>query len=167
MSEAKIIIEDYNPLWPKMFEQEKTQLSYLLGNNIEGAIEHVGSTSVKGLAAKPIIDIMIGVKSLESSLHLITTLTDYGYCYYPYKPEIMHWFCKPSPEVRTHHLHLVPYLSPLWHERIKFRDVLRKNLVLAEQYQTLKYQLAEQYVDDREQYTLRKWPFIEKALKSQ
>ncbi len=165
MSDAKTIIEHYNPQWPTLFAEEKAQLIEVLGNNIESAIEHVGSTSIKGLAAKPIIDIMVGVKSLECSTHLITVLTRNGYCYYPYKTEVMHWFCKPSPEVRTHHLHLVPYLSPLWHERIKFRDALRKNPVLAEQYQTLKYQLAEQYAVDREQYTQRKWPFIAKVLK--
>lgn len=165
MSDEAIFIEKYNNNWPKMFSNEKASLALLLKNHFKGTIEHVGSTAVKGLAAKPIIDIMIGVESLETSKHLIETLTQSGYCYYPYKSDVMHWFCKPSAEIRTHHLHLIPYLSPLWNERIKFRNALRVNPELANQYQELKYQLAEEFTHDREGYTKNKWPFIKKVIK--
>jgi GrpB-like predicted nucleotidyltransferase (UPF0157 family) len=165
MFDDSIFIEKYNNNWPKMFSDEKASLALVLKNDFKGTIEHVGSTAVKGLAAKPIIDIMIGVESLESSKYLIDKLTQSGYCYYPYKSDVMHWFCKPSPEIRTHHLHLIPYLSPLWHERIKFRDALRANSELANQYQTLKYRLAARFIDDREGYTKNKWPFINNVIK--
>lgn len=165
MLEDKIIIERYNKNWPDKFAEEKAMLSILLRQYIQGSIEHVGSTAVPGLSAKPIIDIMVGIQSLKHAKPAIAKLTQQGYCYYPYKPDVMHWFCKPSPEIRTHHLHLIPYLSPLWQERIQFRDALKADAALATQYQQLKYQLAEKYSQDREQYTTEKWPFIKKVLK--
>lgn len=76
----------------------------------------------------------------------------------------MHWFCKPSDAYRTHHLHLIPYGSPLWRERIKFRELLRSNSLVAAEYAKLKRELAANYAFDRETYTEKKWPFIEKVL---
>lgn len=159
-------IVDYDPEWPTKFEAEKQKLKGIVGQWIHGAIEHVGSTSVVGLAAKPVIDIMVGVESLEKSKPAIEVLQQNGYCFYPYKPDVMHWFCKPSPEVRTHHLHLVPYQSPLWVERIRFRDHLRTHPETANEYAELKRQLATQSDDDRESYTQNKWPFIKRVLSS-
>ncbi len=78
----------------------------------------------------------------------------------------MHWFCKPSPEKRTHHLHLIPYKSPLWQERITFRNVLRESPEIALEYAKLKQSLAAKYTSDREAYTQGKWPFIKKVLNS-
>lgn len=166
MSASSIVIEPYNPLWPRVFEEEKTLLIQALGSGILGSVEHVGSTAVEGLSAKPIIDIMVGIKSLEVAKPFIPLLTRSGYCFYPYKADVMHWFCKPSPELRTHHLHLVPYQSELWQERITFRDVLRKNERVRLEYQQLKHDLAKEFPNDREEYTQRKWPFIQRVLNS-
>ncbi|MDT0604150.1 GrpB family protein [Thalassotalea castellviae] len=165
MLENQIIIERYNKNWPDKFAEEEAKLSIVLSQYIQGSIEHVGSTAVPGLSAKPIIDIMVGIQSLEHAKPTIEMLKQYGYCYYPYKPEVMHWFCKPTPEIRTHHLHLIPHLSPLWQERIRFREALKADSELANDYQNLKYQLATQFAKDRETYTARKWPFIKKAIK--
>jgi len=167
MNDDQIIIKPYNDNWPWQFEQEKRRLQPLINPWLKGSIEHVGSTAVKGLSAKPVIDIMIGVKSLVASKSAILILVENGYCYYPYKAEVMHWFCKPTPEIRTHHLHLIPFNSPLWHERILFRDLLRKNSELAAEYQELKINLSEKHSGDRELYTQHKWPFISKVLASQ
>jgi GrpB-like predicted nucleotidyltransferase (UPF0157 family) len=134
----KVQLSDYRDDWPDLFEREKSVLLERLGSWLHGLIEHVGSTAVPGLKAKPIIDIMVGVKDLDSSVGAINVLQRNGYCYYPYKSDLMHWFCKPTPEYRTHHLHLVPYDSPLWRERIKFRDILRSNGKVAEKYEQLK-----------------------------
>lgn len=161
-----IEVVDYTPQWPAKFEAEKQRLESIIDQWIFGTIEHVGSTSVFGLAAKPVIDIMVGVESLEKSKPAIEVLQQNGYCFYPYKPDVMHWFCKPSPEVRTHHLHLVPYQSALWMERIRFRDHLRTNPETANEYAELKRQLATKSVDDRESYTQNKWPFIKHVLSS-
>ena len=160
----KIELEEYNDLWPEAFENEKTALLEKVGEWLYGEVEHVGSTSVQGLTSKPIIDIMFGVKSLEASLPAIAKLSEIEYCYYPYKPEVMHWFCKPKPEYRTHHLHLIPFGSELWYERIKFRDMLRSSSNLAKKYAALKLSLAQKNPLDREAYTENKWPFIKGVL---
>ena len=78
----------------------------------------------------------------------------------------MHWFCKPSPAVRTHHLHLIPWRSPLWQERLAFRDALRASRSLAERYEALKLQLAARYPRNREAYTEAKTPFIDSVLQA-
>jgi GrpB-like predicted nucleotidyltransferase (UPF0157 family) len=164
MAEASVHIVPYDASWPDQFEQERRAVSGLIAAWLDGPIEHVGSTAVPGLAAKPVIDIMAAVVSLEASRDAISVLEHNGYSYAPYRPDVMHWFCKPSPEFRTHHLHLVPYESPLWKERLIFRDYLRSNSEVAREYADLKYRLAEQYRFDREAYTEAKSEFIRRVL---
>lgn len=164
MKDASILIEDHDPLWPHKFELERQLLAEILAPWLAGPIEHVGSTAIADMPAKPVIDIMVAVESLPASKAAIDVLRDNGYCYYPYKADVMHWFCKPSPEVRTHHLHLIPYESPLWHERLAFRDHLRADEVDAKAYAALKRELAQRYRDDREAYTQKKWPFIQSII---
>ena len=115
-----------------------------------GSVEHIGSTAVPTLAAKPIIDIMALVQTLAASRAAFETVCSAGYVYYPYKPDVMHWFCKPSPELRTHHLHLIPIWSPLWQQRLAFRDALRETPALVAEYAALKRQSAEIFRDDRD-----------------
>lgn len=147
-----------------MFESEQSVIKSLIGDFIRGGIEHVGSTAVVGLAAKPVIDIMVGVESLDASKPAIAIMQGNGYCYHPYKGEVMHWFCKPRPEIRTHHLHLVPFQSKLWYQRLAFRDCLRSNHVLGKEYENLKYKLAKKCKDDRELYTSEKSAFVARVL---
>ncbi len=167
--EEQIKIVPYDPNWIQLFETEKVLLQNLIGGWVIGGIEHVGSTAVPGLASKPVIDIMIGVKSLEEAKAVIKTLEQLEYCYYPYKADEMHWFCKPSPYKRTHHLHIVEYNSSTWKKRIAFRDYLKKHPDAKAEYQDLKIKLADFYKDDREAYTEAKSELInriiEKALK--
>lgn len=160
----KIRLEKHNPEWKSLFQKEKALLLEEIGGLLFGSIEHVGSTSVEGLIAKPIIDIMFRVKDLKSSKEAISKLSKIDYCYFPYKEDVMHWFCKPSPEIRTHHLHLVPFESKLWFERIRFREILRTNPSVASEYAKLKLSLASKHATDREAYTNKKWPFIESVL---
>ncbi len=163
---APIIVVPYDPSWPASFEAERRVLDRLLAPWIVGSIEHVGSTAVPGLAAKPVIDIMVGVKSLEASRAALSAAAKAQYIYWPYKADTMHWFCKPSDAHRTHHLHLVPYGSKLWKARLGFRDTLRTDSKLAEEYARLKYHLAEKYREDREAYTQAKSEFVERVLAS-
>lgn len=160
----KIELQQYNEEWPTLFERECAFLLDIIGRWLVGSVEHVGSTAVKGMVAKPVIDIMFGVQDLESSRGAIAVLQQNGYCYYPYKPDVMHWFCKPTPEFRTHHVHLIPFQSSLWFERITFRDALRQSPAIAEAYIELKLSLASDVGYDREAYTQQKWPFIQKVL---
>ena len=163
--EAPVHIEPYNLAWPAAFLAERDLLTPILERWLAGRIEHVGSTAVPGLAAKPVIDIMAPVKDLDSSRPALISLQDAGYCYSPYKTDVMHWLCKPSPEVRTHHLHLVPLNSRLWIERLAFRDLLIADPSVAKDYAALKHRLATAHGHDRERYTDEKGLFIETALR--
>src|SRR5262245_10016420 len=110
-AEEPIRVVPYDPSWPRLFEEEREKLSAVIGKWLVGPIEHIGSTAVSGLAAKPVIDIMAGVESLTASRPAVAALREFGYRYYPYSPNFIHWFCKPSVYFRTHHLHLVPFSS--------------------------------------------------------
>jgi GrpB-like predicted nucleotidyltransferase (UPF0157 family) len=158
--EAPVEIVAYDPSWPVRFDEERAMLRRRLERWLAGPIEHVGSTAVPGLAAKPVIDIMAGVQSLDASRPAIDAAAELGYCYFPYRPESEHWFCKPSPALRTHHLHLVPVRSPQWIRTLAFRNYLRANPDVAAEYETLKRELARQHYFDREAYTEAKHPFI-------
>ncbi len=161
---AHIEVLPYNPDWPAQFEAERRVREVALSPWLAGEIQHVGSTAVVGLAAKPVIDIMVPVASLRESEAAIAAACLVGYVHHPYRAEVMHWFCKPSPTVRTHHLHLIPFESPLWLERLAFRDALRASQALSEEYAELKLRLAEQFSGDREAYTLAKTPFVQRVL---
>lgn len=163
-SEAPIEIVPYDGSWLARFADEREELMKVLRPWLRGPIEHVGSTAVPGMAAKPVIDIMAGVETLEASRAAIPRLEASGYCYAPYKAEVEHWFCKPSPALRTHHLHLVPVHSPRWADCLRFRDALRADAELARAYAALKLDLAGRFRNDREAYTEAKAPFIGAVL---
>jgi GrpB-like predicted nucleotidyltransferase (UPF0157 family) len=151
----------YDPSWPTLFLEEAAALRRVLEPWLVGEIEHIGSTAVPGLAAKPVVDILARVRSLEESRPAIAAVSELGYCYAPYRADLEHWFCKPSPSVRTHHLHLVPATTPQWRRTIAFRDYLRSHRDVASEYAELKRQLAAEYPLDREAYTAGKGAFIE------
>lgn len=159
-----IVIEPYDPAWPLRFEAERALLEPVLAPWLAGPIVHIGSTAVPDLPAKPVIDIMAAVDDLHSSAAAIEALESLSYRYFDYRHDVMHWFCKPSDFERTHHLHLVPFDSPLWRERIAFRDRLRSDATLRNSYARLKFDLASTHRDDREAYTEAKSAFIHAAL---
>jgi len=161
---APVVIAPYDPAWPAMFEAERALLERQLEGYVVGGIEHVGSTSVAGLAAKPVIDIMVGVASLEASWSAVPLLGPLGYGYFPYRSDVMHWFCKPSPEIRTHHVYLIEHQSRAWLERLAFRDSLRADADLRTAYVSLKRELAERHREDREAYTEHKAGFIQDVV---
>ncbi|MBB5867152.1 GrpB-like predicted nucleotidyltransferase (UPF0157 family) [Allocatelliglobosispora scoriae] len=160
----RISVEEYDPSWPSRFDEEAAAIGALIGAWVTGGVHHVGSTAVPGLAAKPIIDIMAGVVDLESSRPCIELLGELSYLYAPYRTDVMHWFCKSSPESRTHHLHLVPTGSPRFAEVLAFRDRLRVDPAAAAQYEALKRDLAARYPEDREAYTDGKAELIQRLL---
>jgi len=162
--EAPIEIVPYDPSWPQRFEAERAVLEVVLGPWLAGTVEHIGSTAVPRLAAKPVIDIMAPVRTLAASRPAIAAAMGAGYVHHPYRAEVMHWFCKPSSMQRTHHLHLVPLGSNLWHERLAFRDALRADPALAAEYAELKLRLAREFRLDREAYTDAKEPFVRRVL---
>ncbi len=165
--DAPIEVVEYNPAWPTLFDAERSLLETALAPWLAGPVEHIGSTAVPGLPAKPTIDIMAPVRSLAESTDAMAAASALGYLHHPYKPEQMHWFCKPSPAHRTHHLHLVPLHSALWQQRLAFRDALRGSAALTARYAALKRHLATAYRHDREAYTEAKGPFIAQVLAHQ
>jgi GrpB-like predicted nucleotidyltransferase (UPF0157 family) len=151
----------HDPAWADRFTEEAGLLEATIGPWITGGIHHIGSTAIPGLDAKPIIDIAVGVESLEGSRPCIDLLSEIDYLYSPYREEVMHWFCKPDPARRTHHLHLMPAGSARLEDEIVFRDYLRSHPERAAQYGDLKRRLAAEHTDDREAYTSAKADFVE------
>jgi GrpB-like predicted nucleotidyltransferase (UPF0157 family) len=163
-NDEPITIVAYDPSWPTRFEAEKQLVVAALRGRV-GDIQHVGSTAVPGLAAKPIIDIMVGVNDLDTAAPCIDLLAALDYCYAPYRPEIMHWFCKPSPHRRTHHLYLLVQGDPEWRARLAFRDFLRQHPETAAEYETLKRRLSRLHENDRDAYTEGKGEFVRRVVR--
>jgi GrpB-like predicted nucleotidyltransferase (UPF0157 family) len=159
-----IRVVPYDERWPGRFEQERAALEEVLGTSVTGGIHHVGSTSVPGLDAKPIIDILAGVEDLAAGRACIEPLRELDYVYAPYRAQEMAWFCKPHPDRRTHHLHLVPTGSERFHDELAFRDHLRTHPDTAAEYVALKHRLAGRFQHDREAYTKAKADFIRAVL---
>ena len=160
-----IVIVDYDDEWPRAFEAERAVVADAVHDWIVGGIEHVGSTAVVGMPAKPVVDILVGVRSLAASRGAIPRLEAIGYGYAPYRADVMHWLCKPSRTVRTHHLYLVPFGSRTWIERLAFRDYLRAHADVAAEYASLKRMLARRHAHDRDAYTDAKASFIARVLR--
>ncbi len=103
-----IVLAPPDPRWPALFAAERDAIAAALAPWLTGAPEHIGSTAVPGLPAKPVVDILAPVASLDAALGAIAAAAALQYVHFPYRPELMLWFCKPGPARRTHHLHLVP-----------------------------------------------------------
>lgn len=158
--EVKIV--PYRSKWPLEFEEEKQRLLHILGANIV-AIEHVGSTSIPELDAKPIIDMFAGVHTLLHVEAYANLLRNSGYCHVETGMTGRHFFAKESEGERTHHLHILPIEG--WNDRkeLLFRDYLRKHPELVKEYAELKNRLAQQYHSDPESYTRAKTAFIQRV----
>jgi len=154
----------YDPEWEALFAAERERIAAAIGHTVV-AIEHVGSTAVPTLAAKPIIDIAVGVKSLEFVPACVGPLTGLGYQYKGENglPE-RHYFTRGIPN-RTHHLHVVAVGQHQWNTLVPFRDQLRRNPETLAEYQQLKQYLAARFPNDRMAYTDGKAEFIQAVLR--
>lgn len=144
-----IEIVEYDFRWPRLFDEEKTRVVEAIGEHLV-AIEHVGSTAVPGLAAKPIVDIMAGIRSLAEAPVCVAPLAAIGYEYVPkYEVELpeRRYFRKRSG--RRHNLHVVETTTEFWRRHLAFRDWLRAHPEDARRYEALKRRLAETASDTR------------------
>jgi GrpB-like predicted nucleotidyltransferase (UPF0157 family) len=162
-----IEVRDYDPAWPALFERERTQVGEALGEMVV-CVEHVGSTAVPGLAAKPIIDVLVGVRSLdEARSRSVAPLEALGYIYLAqyqtWLPDEM-LFRKGPPGPWTHHLHLTEPSSPRWEEFILIRDHLRRHPEIASAYADLKKALALVFEEDIVGYREAKRPFLQAVM---
>ncbi|MBL7994128.1 GrpB family protein [bacterium] len=163
----EISIVPYDSMWPKMFKAEVEFLEKKLPKNLVKRIEHFGSTAVPGISAKPVIDVLVEVASLEKTKKYIVPILEaegYEYFWRPTQgedqPPFYAWFIKrDSNGSRSHHLHMVERDSELW-DRLYFRDYLIEFPDYAKQYEILKKQLSEKYPNDRVKYTEEKTEFI-------
>jgi len=158
----------HHPDWRDLFERERRILQQHIGHLVLD-IQHVGSTAVPGLDAKPILDIAVAVTSMAVIPQCVPLLchisyidrgdggTNGGYL-----------FVKESaPDVRTHHVHMVAKDDPQWHNYLLFRDMLRADQGLRTRYTNLKKALQEQFSHDRKSYTASKHDFIRGVLRHQ
>lgn len=162
----KVALGAYDPRWPLMFEEERNRLSALFPDDFM-AIEHIGSTAVPGLRAKPIIDVLAGVESIARGDLLMDPLCRSMYvtsAEFNATLKNRRWLMRWADGRRTHHLHLVEYRGPEWSERLAFRDMLRSDLGFAARYEQLKARLAKDFSDDREAYTAAKSQFVREAI---
>jgi GrpB-like predicted nucleotidyltransferase (UPF0157 family) len=166
-----ISVEPYDPQWPTQFEQEKRRVLTVLGPLLL-RIEHFGSTSVPGLAAKPIIDMLGAVRHLEDVSAFVEPLRGLGY--EDAAIQLGYWtvpdrrlFCVGSYNEGSHHLHLVELNSTPWVGNLRVRDFLRTHPEVAEQYARLKENLAVAHGTDIDSYTEGKTALLLAAAKSQ
>lgn len=165
----RVEIVPYDPAWPQVFHKEKEHLLSCLPKDLIRRIEHFGSTAVPGLSAKPIIDILVEVTSLEQTKARIAPVLEaqgYDYFWRPTHgddgPPFYAWFIKRDPQtrVRTHHIHMVEsHFTEHW-DRLLFRDYLIEHPNVAREYEALKMRLASESPRDREAYTQGKTDFI-------
>ncbi len=157
-------LRPYDPDWAGCFDEERARLLAALPGLIR-AVEHIGSTAIPGLDAKPIIDLQAGLTALADSEQVIPKLVELGYTYMPERVFEHRIFLPRGPEERrTHYLHLLERDGEEWEVRLRFRDALRAEAALRQEYQELKHRLALQFGHDRESYTEAKSEFVARVL---
>lgn len=170
----EIQIVPYDPSWPESFKREADRLRGYLPRGVIRRIEHFGSTAVPGLAAKPIIDILVEVSALRVARNEIAPMLQkrrYDYFWRPtFGYDIPPWYAffikRNKRGVRTHHIHMITRhrtFTEHW-ERLLFRDYLIANPETAHEYELLKIELAKLHSMDRAAYTAAKAEFIERIM---
>jgi GrpB-like predicted nucleotidyltransferase (UPF0157 family) len=148
--------------WAALFEEEACRLNAAL-RMFGAVVEHCGSTSIPGIPAKPILDILVGIPEPLDLLPLKSAFAALGY-------EHATWAGVPGHEVfgrgdpRTHLVHVVPLHGPAWDRMLHFRNALRRDATLAAEYGELKRQMAARYPNDRSAYTDAKAELVERVL---
>lgn len=162
LESGKVTLLPHSPQWEGFYERERQQLELAIGDFVIH-IQHVGSTSISGIVAKPIIDIGIAVKNFEAAVVCVGPMETLGYEYrgqdgIPRR----HYFVKGQP--RTHHVHMVELASTEWVALVSFRDYLRTHPEVADKYAQLKHGLAKQFANDRDAYQRAKASFIAEVI---
>lgn len=167
MDEVEIV--PYDSRWPSLFDEEARRLRAVLDPSLVVGLEHFGSTAIPGLSAKPIIDIVIAVRSLAAAQATFgDALRTLDYVYWADNPKKDRLFfvkgMPPYGSKRSHHVHVTEPLGEMW-RRLAFRDYLRTHPDEAETYERLKKRLAADHKTDRETYTDAKAAYIEGVMR--
>jgi len=167
MADQLVALADSDPVWADRFAEQEVAVAELLRPWLAAPVEHIGSTSVPGLRAKPVIDMLAPVNSLGEARAAVPVLAAAGWLYWPEDPCAHYrlWLLRPHPEARTHHLQVVEADHPHARAVLAFRDALRADAGLRQEYAGLKDRLAQQHRDNRNAYTNAKADFVEQALR--
>lgn len=162
LTPGTVTLSEYDPQWPEHFRVEEVRLRAALGDRLL-SVEHIGSTSVPGMIAKPMIDMLVGLRTLGDLASIVPVMESLGY---QYKGEFgipdRHFFTLNDPT--THHVHMVFHGGPFWRLNVLFRDHLRNHPHEARAYEALKRELAVKFANNREAYTKGKDAFIRSML---
>lgn len=154
----------YTPEWATIFQTERARLQHALGADALD-IQHIGSTAVAGLAAKPILDLGIAVAAESVVVVCVPRLTALGYTYHGYRGSGQGHFFDRGPEGRpTQYLHMLLIDDPGWRNYLQFRDYLRTHPAARDAYMQLKQELAAEYAADRAAYSAAKSTFVHNIL---
>jgi GrpB-like predicted nucleotidyltransferase (UPF0157 family) len=163
MTPGSVRLLPYDTTWPLEFEAEAERIERAC-EGLPIKLEHIGSTSIPGLAAKPVIDILAGRPGNVPGSAYVPAFEQLGYEHKgAYGVPGRNYFRRGSP--RTHHVHLVSWSSDLWLDHLLFRDYLRAHPEIAREYETIKRELAVMYLQDKEQYTDAKGPFVRSIVR--
>lgn len=158
-----------DPGWPGQFDVVAAAIRAAMGETT-CVVEHIGSTAVPGLCAKPVLDLLLGVQALAAVEARLAALAAQGYRYRPaYEadvPERRYFVRDADAHLPRVHLHAVVQDGPLWRAHLAFRDALRADTALAQRYGQLKRGLAARHAADKAAYTAAKAPFIADVLAS-
>jgi GrpB-like predicted nucleotidyltransferase (UPF0157 family) len=160
-------IVDPDPRWLRAGAAEARLLDARLADWVSAPAEHVGSTAVPGLPAKPIIDLQVAVRELHCAGPVAEVLRPLGWCLVPAELDQRPWrrfLVRVHDGRRAAHLHLVRGCSRRWHDQLAFRDVLRADPALTAEYASLKRRLARCHATDREAYTAAKGAFVNRVV---
>lgn len=165
LKRGTVRIDKYNPEWKNEYlKEEKILKEALSGYDVD--IQHIGSTSIVGCSAKPIIDIAIGVPNLQYGKQLIPLLQEIGWTYDGNADFGVRWFLKKCDgDVRTHFIHIEDKFDRIWQNHIIFRDYLNTHPEKVKEYSALKEQIEKEYIDNRQGYASIKDPFIEQTIR--
>jgi len=162
LEKGTVRLLDYTPLWDELYQEEEKCIRAVIGHLIID-IQHIGSTAIPGIKAKPILDMMVGVARLVDALLCQAPLEAIGYDYIAHAGLTNdHVFGKGVE--RTHLLHVVEYGSAEWTNPLRFRDRLRKDAELAQEYERLKEELKERFGNNPAEYTSEKLRFIREVI---
>ncbi|MBN1670424.1 MAG: GrpB family protein [Kiritimatiellae bacterium] len=168
MKRHTVRVVDHHPGWAEL-AAEACRRVRKAGGNLIADVQHVGSTAVPDLPAKPILDLAASVHSLDAIPELVERLTALGYIYRGCSGNsgghLFVW--EPEPDIRTIHLHIVASDDVQWTNYLRFRELLRQDPVVRARYATLKEQLRRRFADDRKSYTMSKHDFIRSVLKTE
>lgn len=163
-----VILKTYHTGWRQVFEREARMLRQVLAPYAISGIEHVGSTAIVGMTAKPVVDIMVGTDDpakIPDRYHPIWSSLGYQWGHEDDDEDGWLFFIKRNPQgKRLAHIHVVPFEGPFWSKTIKFRDALRADPKLVEKYRALKIDLASKHVNDRLRYLEGKAPFVDSVI---